>query len=445
VRELARVFFWSLLGVIFLSLPTKLFAADDPIVESAVAEIITPGQSLATLHRVDVKFSTTFSSSSDGSAAKLILKNINSNGWNCYDPKNFKVTVDPGNGKAALTMEVTRIAYIHAKTCSDAFANDIARDGRLWVLFGWKSFVGKVSVQLVNLKDDDGTPLKNSGTKTPGTIAWTWSLVTASAQTAQNETLLDKTVSKNTIYQFPISSNVTIVPMRRGGFYVDTKDLFATNERDSKSAFQGGIGYQYGLVERWAIPIKVEGDMLGNQVASNLAAQISLQVSTTPEWTNRIGFRRVGPAWNVAPALTVALPYIHRINQYTAPGSTALPVNDFGPSPTVALTRERLVEVGGNGTTQPPTFALYWEADLGMFYLPWQRTSKGTQRAEGSGDASFLIPLSDFQIFRGLTLDPTTQVSQMQIRVKYQDTVDPTNNYTRTKGWTFGLELSVNK
>jgi hypothetical protein len=59
----------------------------------------------------------------------------------------------------------------------------------------------------------------------------------------------------------------------------------------------------------------------------------------------------------------------------------------------------------------PATFSLYCEGELGLYYLPLQMTTKGSQRAEGYADGSTLIPISDFGVVPGLTLDPTSHVN----------------------------------
>jgi len=334
----------------------------------------------------------------------------------------------------------------------------------------WQSIGGSISsVEMKNLKynDTNGTDVKElKGDATAGDpspdITWKETVVTVSAQTVNNEKLTDKTIYKNTVYQIPVSSTLPIFSRSVGGLFVETKDLFSTNERDSKSAFMGGLGYQVGLDPWWTIPLKIEQQVTGNQVATNLSAVTSAQVSATLPWTSRLtpgipsaadpfpkgNTAKASLYWSAmdtAPSVTVAFPYTHRINQVVAPKSSPLPVDDFAVNPSIALTNERLLEFPAKESSKPPPFTTQWEANWGMYYLPLEKTSKGTQRAEGTGDVSILIPLSNFQIFRGMTLDPKTQTNQMQLRIKWQDSVNATNNYVRTKGWTFGLELIVKK
>jgi hypothetical protein len=62
---------------------------------------------------------------------------------------------------------------------------------------------------------------------------------------------------------------------------VDSKDLFSTNERDTQSAFEAGLGYQVGLSSRWYAPLKFEEQVQGNQVATNLSAVTNTQLTTS--------------------------------------------------------------------------------------------------------------------------------------------------------------------
>lgn len=420
-------------------------------IKSVTPNVLTPGQSLESAYRIDAKFELVYATTGGESLRALIGRNVSANHWDCHDPHNFDVSIANGN-EPVVHVKISRVSYVRAKSCSEAFPGTDAKDLQLWVDNNqprWRSIAGGVTVTVLNLKDRAGLDETDIASKpNAANVLWKLSIVTISAQTANNETLLDKSVSKNAIYQFPVAATYVLMGSRRGGLYANTKDLFATNERDSKSAFQGGVGYQYGLLKRWSIPLKLEEDIQGNQVASNLASQTNLQGSSFMKWTNALAMGRDGPAWNAAPSVTIALPYTRRINQYVTPGKTALPTDDFAVNPSVALKMEQLVAVGADNNVSPavpPRFALYWEADIGMFYLPLERTNAGSQRAEGTGDVSILIPLTDFGIVPGLTLDQTTQANQMQIRIKYQDSVSATNNYVRTKGWTFGLELSLKK
>ena len=81
------------------------------------------------------------------------------------------------------------------------------------------------------------------------------------------------------------------------------------------------------------------------------------------------------------------------------------------------------------------------ELDLGLWYLPLDLTSAGSQRVEGYGDISILIPLADFSIAsKELTYVTAKDPTKFQVRIKYADSVNAANNYARSKQWTFGIE-----
>ena len=64
-----------------------------------------------------------------------------------------------------------------------------------------------------------------------------------------------------------------------------------------------------------------------------------------------------------------------------------------------------------------------------------------SKRAEGYGDISILIPLSDFSVAsKELTYVTAKDPTKFQVRIKYADSVNAANNYARTKQWTFGIE-----
>jgi hypothetical protein len=79
--------------------------------------------------------------------------------------------------------------------------------------------------------------------------------------------------------------------------------------------------------------------------------------------------------------------------------------------------------------------------DLGLWYLPLNHTIAGSQRVDGYGDISILVPLSDFSLAsKQLTYVTKGDSTKFQLRIKYADSVNAANNYARTRQWTFGLE-----
>jgi hypothetical protein len=457
---------------------------------SVTGKVSSQRGELTSRYALDVIFDTSYRTASGETVAQILNDSIN-HGWNCLDKKDFVVKVNstqvpieeidnqrvatdvpqpanclnrfvrPGDAASAIPDSPKELEL----TIYDPHLNGAVN----WLLL--EGLSGPLKVEILGLTDASNKPVSLSGT---GKIDWKTSILRASAQTVSNETLTDKTTYKKSIYQFPIAANLPIARLGGtwGGVFAETKNTFSTNERDSKSAFVGGVGIQVGLMRRWTIPCKVEEEATGNQVATNLAAVTNAQVSTTLPWTTWLTPGATTPyatstkawhdlpAWNNAPTLTISFPYTHRVNQVVAPGSKALPVDDWAINPAMALTNERLLDFWhpkdptSRGDPNKPAynpwvrvapFTFKWEADWGMYFLPLEQTAKGTDRAEGTGDVSILIPISNFAQIPGLTLDQTSQINQMQLRIKWQDSVNATNNYVRTRGWTFGLEMTVKK
>jgi hypothetical protein len=72
--------------------------------------------------------------------------------------------------------------------------------------------------------------------------------------------------------------------------------------------------------------------------------------------------------------------------------------------------------------------------------LPLDKTKSGSQQVEGYGDVSILIPLSNLN-FEKFKLVEKDSLLNSQLRVKYSDSVNPANNYARSRQWTFGIEV----
>jgi hypothetical protein len=244
-------------------------------------------------------------------------------------------------------------------------------------------------------------------------------------------------------------------------FYAKSTDLFSTDERDSKSAFLGTFGAQRDLFPKVYSPLQLEERIQGNQVATNLSAVTSLSVSLLTPWS------KSAPVFNnavitapLAPQLGLAALYTHRIDQLVTAKSPALQVDDFSLNPSLtwsSITVPVSCKVFGwlnkigkpkpaadapAAPPAPPTqYCLGTTIDLGAWYLPLDLTTAKTQRFEGYGDASILLPLAGFGMFSRLfpyltSSDPT----KTQIQIKYSDSVNAANNYARSRGWTFGFQ-----
>jgi hypothetical protein len=241
---------------------------------------------------------------------------------------------------------------------------------------------------------------------------------------------------------------------QQSSIYLNSNNLFSTNERDQKSSFAVAVGYQHGLFSGFYLPFKIEQSVTGNQVATSLSAVTTASLSAELPWSG------TGKVLNnnfisvpVSPELSLNFPYTHRFNQVVKSGGTPLETNDFSIVPAAAFAHNRflpgvchkyqswLVGLGTPAATKgSDQFCLGFEADFGLYYLPRDLTSKGNQRVEGYGDFSFLVPLTDFQ-FPFIPDALSAQALQTQLRIKYEDSVSATNNYARTKKWSFGVEL----
>jgi hypothetical protein len=148
------------------------------------------------------------------------------------------------------------------------------------------------------------------------------------------------------------------------------------------------------------------------------------------------------------PAISIANVYTHRINQLITGKAKALAVNDYSLNPSGSwslITFPQSCKLIGwlNKEANSTSSCLGAAFDLGLWYLPLDLTDKHSQRVEGYGDASILIPLTAFnfasELFPYLTSSDPTKV---QIQVKYTDSVNAANNYARARNWTYGLQVS---
>jgi hypothetical protein len=315
--------------------------------------------------------------------------------WDCHSPLNYKVTI---GGRTANVVRVYAGALLGQDSkCETQFGGDAP--GSLVLLLGENRVVslsGMATVEILGVKyQSKALKLTGSASKS---VAWTATILTLAAQEVTNENLNNKTIDQKGVFQFPISASYNFWPQTRGGGLVESKDLFSTNERDTQSAFMGGVGYQQGLSGRWYLPLKFEQELQGNQVATNLSAVSIAQLNASMPFV-------LGTNWGLIDApipatISLGFPYTHRINQLIASGSKPLPTNDFAINPALALTGGRLLywtckpsggaaaPVAGGaapaaGAGKYPGLCLNWEADLGLWYLPLEETKKGSQRAEG--------------------------------------------------------------
>ena len=267
----------------------------------------------------------------------------------------------------------------------------------------------------------------------------------ATPQAAPGEALTNG--KKRDVGQLTVAlADTNLVPGSPVNVYANSKDLFSTDSKDSKSSFLATVGVQRGLFPRWYAPLYFEQGIQGNQAATNLSTVTNLGIKTLLPWAwSKKAFNNSVIAAPLPPDLTVVNQYTHRINQLAAPKSPLLSVNDYSLNPAFSW----------QSITFPPTCKLFnWlnrskggyclgtEVNLGVWYLPLDLTASKSQRVEGYGDASILLPLAGFsfasKIFPYIT---SSDPSKVQIRIKYADSVNAANNYARSRQWTYGLEV----
>jgi hypothetical protein len=389
--------------------------------------------------------------------------------WDCAKPSSYKIAVvtqqSDGSLKDARTETITAVRLqgnddkgVRLTSCT------LGSPGQVQLVF--KSDLGAselVQVSLVGLPD-------GYSAKSDGKLKFTKSTVSFSAtpQAAPNEKLTNGK-SRDTGQLAVSFSDANLFSGASLPFntYVNSKDLFSTDEKDSKSAFAGTIGIQRGIFSKWYAPLDFSETIQGNQTASNLSAVTNLGITTLLpwKWTFPLLFNKAVRA-PLPPDITINNQYTNRINQLVAPNSKSLATNDYSLNPFMAwsgisfpwvcdvfaklgVTSKGNNAKSGNGTidqkgtvTPGVQYCLGTSLNLGLYYLPLDLTKAGHQQVQGYGDVSILIPLSGLsfaaKIFPFIT---TNDPMKSQIRIKYSDTVNPANNYARSRGWTYGIEL----
>lgn len=249
--------------------------------------------------------------------------------------------------------------------------------------------------------------------------------------------------------------------------YASSTDLFSTDERDAKSAFAASLGLKRGLATNWYVPASLQETIQGNQVATNLSAVTTASATSLAPlgWSKGALYNNYVQAPN-PPELTLSASYTHRVNQLVTKTSPLLAVDDVGLNPYASFTPIYLFNnlcnwmhkpkagaaaapapaaAGGAAAAAPgpsKQYCLGLQTDMGMWYLPLDTTAKGSQKAEGYGDVSILIPISDIPFSSSaLTNLIMGSPTSSQLRIKYSDDVNAANNYARTRQWTFAFEV----
>jgi hypothetical protein len=392
--------------------------------------------------------------------------------WSCASPQFYKVAVVDSSLKIlhAVTVTAVRLIGFDPNGVRYTTCDGRGHPTRLDLIVGSQINTG----DMVQVFVYDDTAQKTLLIRSNGKLAITASPAvgfTATPQAAPGEALNNG--KTRTVGQLNVAfADTNLVHNSPVNLYAKSTDLLSTDGKDSKSAVAVTGGAQYGLFHGWYSPIDLEQSLQGNQTAKNLSTVTSLGFNTLPPWRWTRSFLTnsfiLAP---LPPEPSIANLYTHRFEQLVTAKTPMLAVNDYSLNGTFSwstisfpftcklLFWERSgsqkaaangvsADAGTAGTSgakaaaapQTPT-CLGTELDLGGWYLPLNRTSHGTQKVEGYGDISILIPLADFSVAsKELTYVTKTDPTKFQVRIKYTDAVNQANNYARTRGWTFGIE-----
>lgn len=386
---------------------------------------------------------------------------VNNNHWNCLSPASYKITiVDTPAKNPPRVVEFRDIV-------PDGF--DL-RTGKRWTSCDGAGDPGGVSLFLNSrVKNTDLVQVTlyysdNGQTKilaqSDGKLKLTSSNQFTSSGTLQSAPGEALTNGKSRdVGQMTLAlAETDLFHNSPVNFYAKSTDLFSTDEKDTKSAFLATFGAQRDLFPKVYSPVQLEERIQGNQTATNLSAVTSLSASLLTPWSKSATvFNNSVISAPLAPQLALAGLYTHRIYQLVTAKSPLLSVDDFSLNPslswssiTVPVSCKIFGWLGKIGKPAPPAgapaasptqYCMGSTIDLGAWYLPLDLTTAKSQRFEGYGDASILLPLAGFGAFSKLfpyltSSDPT----KTQIQIKYSDSVNAANNYARARGWTFGFQ-----
>jgi hypothetical protein len=396
----------------------------------------------------------------------IIQAKVDDLNWNCASPEFYKVAVVDKSHKVLRQLSVTAVRPIGNDPNHVRYTRCEGHGHPAIVDLVLGSSVNSGDLIQVSVYDDaKQTKLLIASDGKLTCTASSFPAFTAAPQAAPGESLNDGT--KRTAGQLNVNfSNPNLVKNSPVNFYVKSTDLISTDGKDSKSALAVAGGLQRGLIPRWYSPFHLEQNIQGNQTAKNLSTVTTLGFNTLPpwRWTSSI----LNNSFILAPLPpdpSIANQYTHRINQTVTKKTPLLSVNDYSLNPAVSWStisfpftcrllfwekspskkkdpqqKPASADAAAAASPQSPT-CLGTELNLGLWYLPLDLTSAGSQRAEGYGDISILIPLSDFSVAsKELTYVTAKDPTKFQVRIKYTDSVNAANNYARTKQWTFGIE-----
>jgi hypothetical protein len=367
----------------------------------------------------------------NGSAVADEIIAIEAKGWDCTSPKSY--TVISKDGSKRLPVEAV-LPNGKGSSCKNTTPDP--------VILQISSAVNADIEYVVTLNGTSSDKVVRSDAfKFPKGTSSSFSAI---PQAVPSEKMNDGTTRD--VGQLNFSYGIPFIGKSPVSF--STKNVFSTNAEDAKSSWATTIGVSHGLFPAWYVPIQLSETMQGNQSASNVSAVTSLSVSGLIPWYwSRKILNNDGINWGLSPEFALNSAYTRRIEQSVTAETSRLEDNDLSINPLLTIEPFYLLPslcstyqkwLGAEKSSRQ--FCVGLQSDLGLYYLPLDKTKTGSQMVEGYGSVSILIPLSNLN-FKDFQLVKADGLLNSQIHIKWSDSVNAANNYARTRQWTFGIEV----
>lgn len=220
--------------------------------------------------------------------------------------------------------------------------------------------------------------------------------------------------------------------------YLESTDLFSTDGKDAKSAFEVTTGIERSLLGSWYVPAHIESKFQGNQTAQNFSYLFGGGMQTIIPWGHmRPGLYNSALQIPLSPVIGVNLQYEHRIIQDAQSIKKFPNTNSLQLNPTLSWKPIRLLP----GLLGQDTADI--ETNLQGWYLPFDQTKSvgGRSRFEAAGDVSLLIPLSKLDFLPGTRFLTTVDPAHARVRIKYAAGANPANGFLHSRQTSFGIEV----
>jgi hypothetical protein len=399
--------------------------------------------------RPAVSVEVIFSGGSDSTNAAALVDEIidaEQHGWSCTSVSSYSVTAQGSKNR----VPISAILPVGHGSCDDPLHPEPGQNSPipapvLILLNAHVDSTTKYVVSLVGLPS--GRTVASTAQAFSSATTYSVSIV---PQGVPGESLTNG--KTRDVGQLSVSFGLPFVG--RSPVFVNTKDLFSTDSKDSNSAFAVTGGVERGLFRTWYSPVQLSEIIQGNQTAASLSAVSNLSVSGLVPWYwTRKALNNGWIDAGLTPEFSVAAKYTHRFAQQVTAKTPLLSENDASVNPVLTIepfylfpdyckTYRGWIKSKAPDSTSSTSrqFCLGLQIDIGTWYLPLDKTKSGSQQVEGYGDVSILIPLSNLN-FEKFKLVEKDSLLNSQLRVKYSDSVNPANNYARSRQWTFGIEV----